>query len=51
MYVMARVLNNVSVDKGYYPKLLLVCRLRVCNPLRVVEVSSGIVLKSWTFYC
>ncbi len=36
---------------GYYAKLLLVCRLRLCNPLIVFEVDSCIVLKSWTFHC
>ncbi len=34
---------------GYYAKLLLVCRLRLCNPLTVFEVDSCIVLKSWPF--
>jgi hypothetical protein len=36
---------------GYYAKLLLVCRLRLCNPLIVFEVDSCIVLKFWTFHC
>jgi hypothetical protein len=36
---------------GYYTKFLLVCRLRLCNPLIVIKVDSYIVLRSWTFHC
>jgi hypothetical protein len=36
---------------GYYAKMLLVCRLRLCNPLIIFEEDSCIVLKSWTFHC
>ncbi len=47
--LLIRLLNNVSVCMGYYAKLLLVCRLRRCNPLRLFEVDSCFVLKSLTF--
>jgi hypothetical protein len=50
--LLARILNNVSVVwDTYYTKLLLVCRLRLFNPLIVFEVDSCIVMKSWTFHC